>query len=69
MGSQPIQHRCLGRRSLTVCFLFQFQLTYDLFIAAFAGAGITLLALVSKDQTTRITFPGTTVTWHVTSLM
>lgn len=25
----------------------QYQMTYDLYIAAFAGAGITLLALVS----------------------
>uniref|UniRef100_A0A3B3SYN4 Proteolipid protein 1a n=1 Tax=Paramormyrops kingsleyae TaxID=1676925 RepID=A0A3B3SYN4_9TELE len=65
--SQPTQHRCLGLRSLTACFLFQFQLTYDLFIAAFAGAGITLLALVSKTQTTHIPLPGTTVTWHVTN--
>lgn len=26
---------------------YQYQMTYDLYIAAFAGAGITLLALVS----------------------
>lgn len=26
---------------------FQYRMTYDLYIAAFAGAGITLLALVS----------------------
>lgn len=29
-----------------VCYVLQFYVTYDLFIAAFAGAGITLLALV-----------------------
>lgn len=26
---------------------YQYRMTYDLYIAAFAGAGITLLALVS----------------------
>lgn len=31
---------------LCTCVL-QFYVTYDLYIAAFAGAGITLLALVS----------------------
>lgn len=29
------------------CVVLQFYVTYDLYIAAFAGAGITLLALVS----------------------
>lgn len=29
-------------------FVLQFYVTYDLYIAAFAGAGITLLALVSN---------------------
>lgn len=31
-----------------VCYFLQFHLTYDLYIAAFAGAGVTLLALVSN---------------------
>lgn len=30
----------------------QYQMTYDLYIAAFAGAGITLLALVSDHGST-----------------
>lgn len=30
-----------------MCVVLQFYVTYDLYIAAFAGAGITLLALVS----------------------
>lgn len=35
-----------------VNLILQFFLTYDLYIAAFAGAGITLLALVSNKTTT-----------------
>lgn len=30
-----------------VSYVLQFYVTYDLYIAAFAGAGVTLLALVS----------------------
>lgn len=33
---------------MTISF-FQYRVTYDLYIAAFAGAGITLLALVSDN--------------------
>ena len=32
---------------------FQYRMTYDLYIAAFAGAGITLLALVSDYASAR----------------
>lgn len=32
---------------------FQYRMTYDLYIAAFAGAGITLLALVSDYASVR----------------
>lgn len=32
---------------LTQISPYQYRMTYDLYIAAFAGAGITLLALVS----------------------
>lgn len=35
------------------CSVPQFFLTYDLYIAAFAGAGITLLALVSNKAKNR----------------
>lgn len=31
---------------------YQYRMTYDLYIAAFAGAGITLLALVSDYSST-----------------
>lgn len=34
---------------LIFCLSLQFFVTYDLYIAAFAGAGIALLALVSKN--------------------
>lgn len=33
---------------------FQYRMTYDLYIAAFAGAGITLLALVSDYASARV---------------
>lgn len=50
---------------------FQYRMTYDLYIAAFAGAGITLLALVSDCASTRVNLAarpqwGTTIVlWHM----
>ncbi|XP_023667287.1 proteolipid protein DM alpha-like isoform X1 [Paramormyrops kingsleyae] len=38
--------KACGMTLSTTCKTKEFQLTYDLFIAAFAGAGITLLALL-----------------------
>lgn len=38
---------CMCLKLTFFYYVFQFYVTYDLYIAAFAGAGITLLALVS----------------------
>lgn len=51
-------------------FSFQYRMTYDLYIAAFAGAGITLLALVSDYASARASLAvlprwGTIVLWHM----
>eukprot|EP00064_Thunnus_orientalis_P000958 superscaffoldBa00000058_g959 len=40
----------------TVCKTREYQMTYDLYIAAFAGAGITLLALLTYTVSTTYNF-------------
>lgn len=37
----------IKRKTINANLLSQYRMTYDLYVAAFAGAGITLLALVS----------------------
>lgn len=46
MRQEIILHLWMHIKLISVHVL-QFYVTYDLYIAAFAGAGITLLALVS----------------------
>lgn len=54
---------------------FQYQLTYNLYIAAFIGAGVTLLALVSDDHSHGVSLAalplqaGTTIgSWDLVTL-
>ncbi|XP_070294546.1 myelin proteolipid protein-like [Salvelinus sp. IW2-2015] len=48
--------KACGMTLSTVCKTREFRLTYDLYIATFAGAGITLLALLTYMVSTTYNF-------------
>lgn len=48
--------KACGMTLSNVCKTREYQMTYDLYIAAFAGAGITLLALLTYTVSTTYNF-------------